>query len=137
MGYYHQITLTVSTITGEPLNDDALINEIQRDVENFLSDKDDVMQYDTLEWGAYTKWYTDDDVFLMKLSKKYWGSDILFTVQGDGEDSDDFWRHYYYDGEMQGGQAEIIYPEFEPPTSLQDHPANVTPALASPLDLLE
>jgi len=40
--------------------------------------------------------------------------DILFTLEGKGEESDDLWISYYQNGKAQHCQAEIVYPEYNP-----------------------
>jgi hypothetical protein len=57
------------------------------------------------------KWY-EHDRDMRELSKKY--PDILFTVYGRGEESDDMWYAYYQNGKSQHCPAEIVFPEYDP-----------------------
>ena len=58
-------------------------------------------------WGEGVKWFEHDKDFTF-LSIKY--PDVLFTLHGSGEGLGDIWRKFYWNGEMSGGKAEIIYP---------------------------
>lgn len=55
---------------------------------------------------AYDKWYEHDED-MKDVSKKF--KHALFELYGDGEESDDFWRNYYYRGAMQEGCGHISY----------------------------
>lgn len=57
------------------------------------------------------KWY-DHDKDMLTLSLAY--PDILFTLEGKGEESDDIWISYYQNGKTQYHQAKIVYPEYDP-----------------------
>lgn len=60
---------------------------------------------------VYCRWY-DWDKDMAALSLEY--PDILFTLYGDGEDSDDLWCAYFLNGKKQIAAAEIVYPPFDP-----------------------
>lgn len=57
------------------------------------------------------RWYDhlDDMVTLSKLYPK-----VLFTLNGNGEDTEDLFTYYFFNGEYSGGFAEIIYPSVDP-----------------------
>lgn len=54
------------------------------------------------------KWY-EYDSDMIELSKRF--PDLLFELYGDGEDSDDFWKSYYRDGNAQFSKGRIVYDE--------------------------
>lgn len=103
MGYYTDYTITTDNTTQE------LKDEMKKF--GFLDEWDEGL------WGGDAKWYDwSDDI--AKLSKKF--PDVLFTIEGRGEDSTDIWGYYYKDGKSYI-QAEVtIYdypeaPESSPP----------------------
>lgn len=56
------------------------------------------------------KWYNHEDD-MCKLSAMF--PDLYFTLEGDGEEFDDFWRKLFHDGQCIGCvDGEIYYPEF-------------------------
>lgn len=62
------------------------------------------------EGGALTlntaKWY-DNEKDMKGLSAMH--PDILFTVYGNGEESDDMWVAYYLNGVGKSAKAKIVY----------------------------
>lgn len=58
--------------------------------------------------GQNTRWYDHEKDFIA-LSKQF--PDVLFTLDGEGEEAGDIWRKFFYRGEMAGGKAQIILPE--------------------------
>ena len=86
-----------------------LINNTVKDVPfdnstNWLKEIKSLVENDEM------KWY-DCETDMLGISQQY--PDIYFEIYGDGEDSDDFWVAYFYNGIKTGGQAEIIYPTFD------------------------
>jgi len=67
------------------------------------------------EFGA--KWY-DYKADMKEISKIY--PDILFTVEGEGEESGDIWRHYFKNGEDYRVEPVVIWPEFNEKNILSD-----------------
>lgn len=56
------------------------------------------------------KWYTfDKDIRAYSL--KHPG--VLFTISGDGEESDDKWTSYIRDGKIHEVRAKVTYDEFD------------------------
>lgn len=107
MGYYTYYTLVAERLPGYPIEDSVTEAEIRKEV-----DRLDVFEYedrDDLRWEGHAKWY-DFERDMLLLSSKF--PEHLFTLHGDGEESDDFWREYFYDGRSQFTQAEIVYEEF-------------------------
>lgn len=95
MGYYTNYSLKQE---GCP-KQDLLILESEVDKMRVFSDGD--AEYG---WATYAKWY-DFDNDMVKLSAKF--PDVVFTLDGVGEDSDDEWRHYYKHGMVQYRALEI------------------------------
>lgn len=56
------------------------------------------------------KWYECEED-MCKLSKLF--PDVLFIIEGFGEERDDVWREYFYDGKFQYAPATIIFDDFD------------------------
>lgn len=54
------------------------------------------------------KWY-DHTNDMIEISKQF--PNITFILDGEGEERSDIWREYYCNGEWEGVDAEIIFPE--------------------------
>jgi hypothetical protein len=96
MGYYTQYAL--ETLQGGDSNIDY-----QKELCDMLDDK-------TL-FDEQTKWYSHDEdmkTFSIKYPK------VLFLLHGFGQEDDDKWRAYYYNGECKDRiEAEIVFKEFD------------------------
>jgi len=93
MGYYTNYTITADKV----LPDD------------FEEKFEEVTDYG-FEYGSFEcKWY-DYEVDMKEISKSY--PNILFTVEGEGEESGDSWKHYFKNGEDYRTEPEIIWPKF-------------------------
>jgi hypothetical protein len=70
------------------------------------------------------RWYDHDDD-CQAFSRQF--PDIVLGLRGEGEDSEDLWMKFYHDGEIQGGQAEIIYPRcpFTPSATVTEPVLNI------------
>lgn len=106
MGYYTDYAITADNGTPE------LKNEMKKF--GFLDEWDEGL------WGGNAKWYCWSDD-MTKLSKKF--PDVLFTIEGRGEDSTDIWGYYYKDGKSYIQTEVIIHnypeaPESKPPIIL-------------------
>ena len=61
--------------------------------------------------GDSLKWYEHEND-MCKLSAMF--PDLYFTLEGDGEEFDDFWRKLFHKGKCIGCvDGEIYYPEFD------------------------
>lgn len=103
MGYYTDYTITTDSNTQE------LESEMKKF--GFLD------EYDEGSWGGDAKWYDWSDD-MTKLSKKF--PDVLFTIEGRGEDPTDIWGYYYKDRKSYIQTEVIIHnypdaPESSPP----------------------
>lgn len=108
MGYYTSYTLSVL----EGGDEKELISE-------FIKDSDGAMyaidEYgDTLE---SCKWY-DSNSDLIEFSKKH--PDVIFCLEGDGEDREDSWKLYVKEGKSQECRAKLVFPEFDKNKLLSD-----------------
>lgn len=108
MGYYTSYGMHVedTEISGEKISD-ASIRSIEEEV-----DKMNVFEGGCFSdgWFAYAKWYdADEDMTL--LSTKF--PNAIFYLEGDGENADDHWAHYFHDGKVMYGGIEIVYNPFD------------------------
>lgn len=60
--------------------------------------------------GSQATWY-DHEADMRAMSAAFPG--VLFTLSGSGEESNDIWKLFFRDGLMCGGEASIVYPEFD------------------------
>lgn len=56
------------------------------------------------------KWY-DYEEDMCKLSKLF--PSVLFTLEGFGEERDDMWREYFFNGKCQYAPGRVVYEEFD------------------------
>lgn len=95
MGYYTDFQLRVDK--GE------IPEEIRKIWENEY-------YYDPQYIAFNAKWY-DYDEEMLKISLE--NPDVLYTLEGKGEEFDDLWINYYKSGKSQHTRAQIIYEEFD------------------------
>lgn len=58
-----------------------------------------------------TKWY-EHDADMIEMSGEF--RDVLFTLDGKGEEFGDIWRAWYLNGKMQKHKAEIVIAPLDP-----------------------
>ena len=65
---------------------------------------------DTQHFDSFdsVKWY-DYDEDMLHLSSKF--PEMTFMLHGEGEESEDLWNTYYYDGTAEECKANIEYPK--------------------------
>lgn len=129
MGYYTYFTLGVHKKKFDVNNTDVTVDfEIEKKVAVELAkliceigdkpeERDIKYLAEVEERGIYMvledslKWYNHEDD-MCKLSAMF--PDLYFTLEGDGEEFDDFWRKLFHDGQCIGCvDGEIYYPEFD------------------------
>lgn len=130
MGYDTAYDLSVSAPPGWAPLSKAYIDQIAERLEPMDFDINECQNGTALSASSYCHWYEHDDD-MIELSKLF--PDALFELYGDGEESDDFWRYYYYRGVMQGGAGEIVYPPLDF-AALQNEAADLENEEAGPSD---
>jgi hypothetical protein len=129
MGYYTRYDLTVDYSRGQAEREKAKETEIQEIKDSNLSEKTKqrlisdinkeyqdqyVTQSDVVAiigrnpFGDSCKWY-DHEEDMTSVSKKF--NSVLFVLTGHGEDGDDIWKKYFYNGKMQVANAKITFDE--------------------------
>ncbi len=108
MGYYTKFELhTVDVKTGSPITmmeEDAIAKRLweliggsgrytPKCIENCLDEE--------------MKWYGHEED-MTTLSKEF--PNILFVLEGIGEEFPDAWRKWFYNGTVEASYAEVIYP---------------------------
>ena len=63
------------------------------------------------------RWY-DYEEDLIEFSKKH--PEVLFTLYGNGEESEDIWYSYYKNGKMQNCPVRFVFDDYDE-TKLEDH----------------
>lgn len=107
MGYYTSFSLTANT----PNLSDEDRNRLKDELESMNVFESIELDRGGLSAYAYAKWY-DADEDMVLLSKRF--PAYVFTLEGDGEESDDRWIHYFADGAMQDANMHFVYDEFDP-----------------------
>lgn len=108
MGYKTFYSLNVSSApdTG-PIFDDTY-KQLEDAIDAIIRFDDGSLQ-DTLY--IFAKWY-DYEKDMVALSARF--PEVLFTLHGKGEDSEDLWYAYFLNGKVQHCPAQIIYDDFDP-----------------------
>lgn len=106
MGYQTRYSLTIEHQGSDPVSkllEEARVLSVKIpnycDIEELIAD------------GIDCKWY-DHDEDMKKISADF--PDILFKLEGEGEESGDIWKTYYKGGKAQHCRAKIVFPEFDP-----------------------
>ena len=89
-----------------------LIKDVEKMYETSIVTQNDVVNFLTFNpFDEQCKWYehTED---MCRLSKEY--PNVLFTLTGNGEESEDMWVKYFMNGKVQVENAVITYGKFDP-----------------------
>lgn len=98
MGYYTYYNLGIDPST--EYSDELDISKHKEAIED---------TYGGASFEEPVKWYSHERD-MGEYSKKY--PDIIFTLEGDGEDSDDMWKAYYRNGKSYYVKPKIVYPDY-------------------------
>ena len=90
MGYYTQFTLTVDSMGKE-------IDDYLQSLDNEDYNLKALEPYNEDSWGMNSKWYSDTED-MCKLSAVF--PDVLFTLDGSGEEVGDIWRKWFKNGSL-------------------------------------
>lgn len=94
---------------GYSTNYELTMEPWRKEIDEAISQEKD-MDYAVGEYKQECKWY-DHDKDMISFSKRF--PDVLFTLEGQGEESGDLWNTYYKNGRMQHCTAIITYEEFD------------------------
>lgn len=114
MGYYTDFTLNISNTRRSRSGKLCLESEMEPGLLAKVSEEIGhlgVLEDGDADYGWYgnAKWYSHDEDML-ELSKKF--PTVLFTLFGDGEETEDLWYTYYLNGAYQHAPARIVYDDF-------------------------
>lgn len=103
MGYYTDYVINAKDVYNPSVMDF---------ISSFLKDAWGEFYSDENTWHMEeTKWYNHEKDML-KLSKQPEVKDVLFKVDGDGEEKEDIWVKYFKNGKMVEYRPEVIWPKF-------------------------
>lgn len=104
MGYYTRYTLSIEV--PKDTDEEQIIAELRNENED--------AGYALNEHGGPredAKWY-DNESDLRKFSTKH--PECLFILEGEGDESGDFWRKYHKNGKCQTVMGKIVYDNYDP-----------------------
>ena len=105
MGYYTFVSIEITDKDQKPVD---LLTKYTV-TQQLLQETD--MPLDPDGTGSM-KWYETPYRELLEFSKLY--PDLIFCVNGSGEENSDIWEEYYWDGKSQRLEAEVVVPPFDP-----------------------
>lgn len=116
MGYYTNHNLKIYQIDNALINnDETKRKELEERINEAISNHPD-MEYAV---GSVTEdWYNDSCKWyehvedMTEFSKKF--PDVVFELEGIGEENGDMWKEYYKNGKYQHCPAKITYEEYNP-----------------------
>ena len=111
MGYETFFNLEIGHQPGIELQD------VAKTLCDVMGDDDPAFWTSVLEGNIQTKWY-DYGKDMVQVSLRH--PDALFTLRGEGEESDDQWLTYYMGGKVQMEHMPEWTPAPFDPTKLQD-----------------
>ena len=114
MGYYTNHNLKIHKIDNEEINNNEDLNEKLEDKINEAISSHEDMSYAvgsvTEDWYCDScKWYKHRED-MIEFSKLF--PDVVFELEGEGENSGDVWKEYYKNGKYQYCPAKITFDEY-------------------------
>ena len=106
MAYNTLYELTVFNDEGEL--EEELIVEHEEGISK-ISGYDQEIGY--LQMEEAVSWYDYEDDMLLYSTQH---PDLVFKLQGEGEENLDLWLCYFHNGKMQRCEAKVVYPPFDP-----------------------
>lgn len=108
MGYKTRYSLSVyaKEATLKPAEMDTVIEKLRAQDEDAR-----YALYNNGDSQTECKWYAHEKA-MRAISKAY--PDVVFELEGIGEEQPDMWRKYFYRGLMQDVKAVITYESFNP-----------------------
>lgn len=116
MGYYTNHNLKIYQIDNEEIdNDESLKKKLEDEINKYILN-DLNLEYAvgsiTEDWPCdVAKWYYHQED-MIELSRHF--PDVVFELEGIGEETGDMWKEYYKNGLYQDCTAIITYPEYDP-----------------------
>lgn len=121
MGYYTRYTMKIMDTSGDEVFEISDLSDVN-DALEYQDEWDDDLTKVLREFnndydGFYglmseedCKWYDHEDAMKI-LSQKF--KQFVFLLNGEGEESGDVWRKYFYNGHVKQVVPEVRWPEFD------------------------
>ena len=114
MGYYTYHQLRIHQVDDEEINNNKdLRHKLEDEINEAIQNNED-MEYAV---GSITEEYYNDSCKwyehredMIEFSKKF--PNVVFELEGSGENSGDLWKEYYKDGSYQYCPAILTYEEY-------------------------
>ena len=105
MGYYTSFSIDIVPGPTQETTTEDIIADLRKDPESWaaFAFNEQWVCEDTVKWYDY-------EIEMLAFSKEY--PDTLFILSWDGEESDDFWKHFFRNWKWYRVQWEITYPFF-------------------------
>ena len=111
MGYYTDYDLVAYYYKNDPCCSQVITGNLHGEMLNAVEREVDQMHildkgYENARWYVNAKWY-EYEADMCLLSSKF--PDVMFELSGQGEDSEDMWMAYFYQGKTQHCPAIITF----------------------------
>lgn len=109
MGYLTGYNMTVRNINKQQL---LKLNEllVRKEIIDYALEQGEITNTDEASFATRdcVKWY-NYEIDIIEVSQQF--PDCVFLLEGDGEDSLDYWREYFKNGEVEYCPGTLTYPE--------------------------
>jgi len=111
MGYNTYHKLETKDATKE--QDEKLLKMFEDAEDEYGKDWDwTVAEFNGTDIGESAKWYeSDEDMKILSSREEY--KNVLFILDGEGEESGDIWKNYYRNGMQCKLKAKITFDDFD------------------------